>query len=249
MSIIFGVIFGLLAGIMFVITRVPPMVLGIGMGLIYECVAFAGSQSKGLSLFGVEGIEILTNINFTIVVIFIVAAIVMMLMGYTKFGYHMRSIQGSQRIAQASGINVFKHAVLCYAFAGGTVSVSGVFSAAFEGGMATSMGFASNGAIYNGFFPMFLGQYMAKWSNQALGIIVATITLSIFSAGLSAIKLTSELSSVINMLALLAFLVFLANKNIIKDKKAEKARIALAKEKKQELFKDINIKGKEVISH
>lgn len=235
MSIIFGVIVGTINGIIFVLTRVPPMVLGIGMALIYECVAFIASDSKGLDLYGIVGIDILADINFTIAVILVAAFLVMGLIGYTKFGYQMRAIQGSQHIAQSSGINIFRHAILSYTFAGGLVAVSGVFSAAFESGMAATMGFASNGAIMINTFPMFLGSYMSKWSNQAVGILFATITIRVFAVGLSALKMTSEILSVIDMSAFLLFLIFLANQNYFKNKRAERARIAQAHEFKKTL--------------
>ncbi len=234
-TLLFGLLFGAIVGVVFVLTRVPPMVLGIGMALLYETVAFVGSDSKGLQLFGVEGIGILTDINFTIAVVVLVTAIVMILLGYTKFGYHLRSIQGSQHIARSSGINVFKHAVLCYTFAGGLVSISGAFVAAFEGGMGTAMGFSTNGAVVVNAFPMFLGGYLARWSNPAVGILAATVTIRFFAAGLSGLKLSSEVTNVINMIAFLALLVFLANQDLIKNRRARKARIAQATAKKKSL--------------
>lgn len=235
MTILFGLLFGAIVGLIFVITRVPPMVLGVGMGLIYESVAFIGSGSQGLSLFGVAGVEILANINFTIAVIIIATGLIMMLLGYTKFGYQMRAISGSQRIAQASGIRIFTHTVLCYTFAGGLVSISGLFSAAFEGGLATSTGFSSNGAIMIHTFPMFLGGYLSRWSNPAVGILTATVTLRIFATGLSALRLTSQLASVIDMFVFLTFLVFLANQNYFKNRKAVKSRIEQARTRKTRL--------------
>ena len=235
MAIIFGLLAGALVGLVFILTRVPPMVLGIGMGLIYESIAFAGSDSKGLSLFGVAGVEILADINFTIAVVLIAAMLIIVLIGYTKFGYQMRAIQGSQRIAQASGINIFRHAFLCYTMAGGLVSVSGVFSAAFEGGMATAMGFTSNALVMANAFPMFLGGYLSRWSNQAIGILIATVTLRIFAAGMSVLNLKSELASTIDMFAFMTFLVFLANQNFFRHKKAVRDRIKKANEKKKML--------------
>ncbi|MDR0720081.1 MAG: hypothetical protein LBF78_10635, partial [Treponema sp.] len=44
-SLLFGLVFGGLAGIVFVLTRIPAMVLGVGIALVYECAAFAGSNS------------------------------------------------------------------------------------------------------------------------------------------------------------------------------------------------------------
>lgn len=235
MVILFGLLFGALVGVVFIVTRVPPMVLGIGMGLIYESISFVGSGSAGLQLFGAGGMEVLTDVNFTILILALVAVFVMVLLGSTRFSYKLRAIQGSQKIARESGINIFGNAVVCYTLAGGLVAIAGVFNTAFQGSLAPSMGFSSNGMIMANCFTMFLGGLIAKWSNSAVGILMAAITLKIFSAGLTALKLTSAVNSTINMLAFLVFLVYLANQDALKNRRAERRRVAEAKEKRQRM--------------
>ena len=231
----FGVLFGLITGLIFIWTRVPPMVLGIGIGLIWECVPYVASQGKGLNIFGVAGTEVLTETNFIITMVIVVAIFVMVLLGTTKFGYEMRAIQGSQRIAQSSGINIFKHAVGCYTLAGGLVCVAGMTEAAYTTQMTASLGLTSNGTVVSNMFPMILGGYIGRWSNQAIGIVTASLTLKIFAFGLSHLEMSEANTNVANMILFVAFLVFLANESILKTKKAEKARIAQAHEKKNAL--------------
>lgn len=234
-ALVFGLLFGFLTGVLFVVTRVPAMVLGIGLGLIYECVAFFTSDGKGFNIFGVDGNDILINMWFTVSVLILCAGIVMFLLGYTRYGYHLRAIQGSQKIAKSSGIKVFRNAILSYTFAGGAVSTSGMLDAAMSNGMKVSTGFMSNGTVLANMFPMFLGMYISRWSNQAIGILIASLTLNIFSLGLSKLQLSDAQTNVITMLLFLALLIYLANENIFKVKRAERARIALAHEKRAKL--------------
>ncbi|MEG1806380.1 MAG: ABC transporter permease, partial [Clostridia bacterium] len=180
-SIVFGIIFGFITGYVFVLTRINPMVLGIGMGLIFECIAFVSTKGVGLDLFGVPGVSILTNELFTMGTIAVTALIVLLVTGYTRFGYNLRAIQGSQAIAQGAGINVFKNAVVCYTFSGGLVCVAGTLDAALNNQMESTMGFSSQGPVMTHFFSMQLGGYLAKWSNMPIGIIVASLTLRIFT--------------------------------------------------------------------
>jgi ribose transport system permease protein len=60
-ALAFGFIAGSLVGLLFVAIRIPAMVLGVGMGLVYECIAFAGSESLGLQLYGALGVENLSK--------------------------------------------------------------------------------------------------------------------------------------------------------------------------------------------
>lgn len=68
-AIIFGLIFGGIVGFLYVTLRIPPMVLGIGVACIYECIGFGLTDGVGLRLVGTKGVEILSNVNFTLAVV------------------------------------------------------------------------------------------------------------------------------------------------------------------------------------
>lgn len=134
-ALVFGLVLGAVVGILYVTLRIPPMVLGIGMACIYECFGFAATDGVGLRLVGTEGVDLLSNMNFTIVVVLIILVTMLILMTYTKFSYEFRAVRGSQQIARNAGINIFVNVALCYTVAGLVVSASGVLDAAFAGSM------------------------------------------------------------------------------------------------------------------
>ena len=47
-SLTAGLLFGALVGVLFATTKIPAMVLGVGVAFVYECVAFVSSGSQGL---------------------------------------------------------------------------------------------------------------------------------------------------------------------------------------------------------
>lgn len=230
----FGLLFGFLTGLMFVWLRVPPMVLGIGMGLIWEVFPYIASEGKGLNLFGKSGMEVLSSTPFIIGVVIIVGIIVYLIMNKTRFGYELRAIQGSQLVAQNSGINIFKHTVICYTLAGALVCIAGVMDVSYTTQMAASLGLTSNGVVAANMFSMILGNYIGRKSNASIGIIVAALTIKIFSYGLTRLELSEANTNVFNMLLFVGFLVFLANENLLKNRRAEKARIQEAIDYKRE---------------
>ena len=101
-AVVFGFLFGVLTGLAFITLRVPPMVLGVGMALIWEVIPYLVSGGKGLNLFGVGGMSILTESWFQILVVVIMAVLVYILMNYTRLGYETKAVQGSQLIATAA---------------------------------------------------------------------------------------------------------------------------------------------------
>lgn len=234
-SLAAGLIFGSLVGVLFVTTRIPAMVLGVGVAFVYECVAFVFSGSQGLHIYGVTGLENLSNMYLTITVVSAATVIAMVLDRYTTFGYYNRAIGGSQKIAHNSGINIFTHAVGCYTIAGGLVSFSGVFDAAFKGSMDAELGFSSNSTVMTNCFPMFFGKFIARWSSEAVGILVATMTVRMFQTGLSVMQFSGTAQQVFTGFAFLLFLLVRANENTFARRKARKARIAQAKERRLEL--------------
>ena len=231
---IFGALFGFITGMMFVTLRVPPMVLGIGMGLIWEVVPYIYSEGKGLVLFGRDGMGVLSETWFIIGVVVVVAIILSLLLNKTVFGYELRAIQGSQLVAQNSGINIFRHTVLCYTFAGAVVCIAGVMAASYYSTLSASLGLASNGVVAANMFAMILGGYIGRRSNESFGIIVAAFTLRIFAYGMAQMELSEANSSVFSQLLFVAFLVYLANEDYFKKRKAEKDRIQEAIDYKQE---------------
>jgi ribose/xylose/arabinose/galactoside ABC-type transport system permease subunit len=234
-SLVFGLVLGGVVGLIFIWFRTPAMVLGLGMALIYECLAFVGSNSQGLQLYAAPNVRNLSNMYLCIVVMLLVLAAFLVIVKYTQFGYHMRAIGGSQKIAHNSGINIFAHAVGCYTLAGGAISFAGVFDAAYSGSMDAALGMTSSSTVMTNCFPMYLGKYLARFSNEAVGIMVASMTIKLFQTGLSIMKFSLTEQRVFTLFLFLLFLVFRANETIFHDRRAKKARVALAREKRKTL--------------
>ena len=219
-AIIFGLIFGGIVGFLYVTLRIPPMVLGIGVACIYECIGFVGTK----------GVEILSNVNFTLAVVAVIVVVMMVTMTYTVFSYKFRAVRGAQQIAKNAGINVFVNVAICYTVAGILVAISGVLDAAFAGSMTASMGLTSNGVVMQHMFPMMIGgTFLSRYVNQSIGIISAAVAVKILGMGLTCFNLSDATSGVVNMAIFIAFLVYQANAYKIKQAKTDKLRIAEAK--------------------
>lgn len=167
-SLAAGLLFGALVGVLFVTTKIPAMVLGVGVAFVYECVAFVSSGSQGLHVYGVAGL----------------------------------------------------------------VSLSGVFDAAFKGSMDAELGFSSNSAVMTNCFPMFLGKFIARWSSEAVGIVVGTMTIRMFQTGLSVMQFSGTAQQVFTGFAFLIFLLVRANEHAFSIRRAKKARLSQAREKR-----------------
>ena len=160
-SMLFGMLAGGFVGFLFINMRILPMVLGLGISLVYECISFSMYNQQGLNLFGKPGVSILSNWGFIIVVTLLVMLVMTYLFQYSGFGYNRRAIQGNQKLAHDAGINIYKNAFLCYVAAGALVAIAGVFDTAYKSSLVPVLGMNSNSTVFANMFPMAVGVWLA----------------------------------------------------------------------------------------
>ncbi len=233
-ALVIGTLLGAVVGLLYVTLRIPPMVLGIGMACIFECIAFAVSDGIGFRLVGVKDSGLLSNINFTIAVVGVILVLMYLLTTYTRFSYNFRAVQGSQRVAQNAGINIFLNVALCYTVGGALAAASGVLNTGITGSLAPSMGMQSVGTVMANMFPMMIGGFfLSRYINQAAGLISASFAVEILSTALIKFNISDAMNSCINMVIYIAFLIYLFNVDRIAQARWDKQRIAQAQEMKR----------------
>ena len=228
-SMLVGGLCGLIIGVMFVNLRILPMVLGLGMTLVFECLCFAINNQQGVILFGQNGMEILSNVGFIMVVVAVLVLVAHYIFQFSKYGFRYRAIQGSQKLAQDAGINIFTNCVISYVIAGVLVAVAGVFITAYQGSLTPVLGMSSNGRVFSNMFPMVLGAWIGVLcANREVGILMGSVAVNILLLGLSKLGASASVQNVIIYALFLAFVVYNTNKHKFAYAKARRARKALA---------------------
>lgn len=232
LSMVVGGICGVVIGFVFIKLRILPMVLGLGMTLVFECVCFAINNQQGVILFGKPGVEILSNITFVIIVSAAIVLAAYYLFQLSSFGFKYRAIQGSQKLAADAGINIYSNCVLCYVIAGVLVACAGVFTTIYQGNLTPVLGMSSNGKVFTNMFPMVLGTWIGLLChNRELGILMGSVTVNIIILGLTKLGLSSSVQNVVVYALFLIFVIYNTNSSKIAYYKARKARLAVAEKK------------------
>ena len=236
LSGIIGAIAGLIVGILFVSLRILPMVLGLAITLVYECISYSANSQQGVVLFGKPGTEILSNIPFILLIFGLLFIFTIYVFQYSEFGYKRRAIQGSQKLANEAGINIFTNCIGCYVIAGFLAAISGVFTAAYQGSLAPVLGMSSNSSVFAAMFPMTLGAWIGSFcGNQSAGIFMGSLAVRLLIQGLARLGFGTTTQNLIVYSLFLIFVVINTNKNYPAYLKARRERIALAKKTKQEM--------------
>ena len=231
-SLVLGLALGCFTGILFINLRILPMVLGLGISLVYECMSFSMYDQQGLNLFGKNGVAILSDKVFIVVVALLVIGVMTYMFQYSSFGYNRRAIQGNQKLANDSGINIYVNAVLCYPLAGALVAVAGVFDTAYKSNLVPVLGMSSNSTVFAAMFPMAVGIWLSKKANPVIGILAGALAVQLLVIGLSkftAVGLSSYWQTCLKYACWLVFMIYRMNEDKLMQRKARRKRIALAR--------------------
>ena len=231
-SMLLGMVAGGFTGFLFINLRILPMVLGLGISLVYECISFSVYDQQGLSLFGKQGVGILSNKLFIVLVTLLIMAVMTYLFQYSSFGYNRRAIQGNQKLANDAGINIYRNALLCYMTAGALVAIDGVFDTAYKSNLVPVLGMNSNSTVFANMFPMAVGVWLAKKSNPVIGILAGSLSVQFLVLGLAKftnVGMSDYLQTCIKYSVWLVFMIYRMNEDKFQFMKDKRARVALAK--------------------
>lgn len=238
-SMVVGGLCGLLVGVLFVNLRILPMILGLGMTLVFECFSYASYNQQGLNLYGKPGVNILSNIGFILMVALGIVLVVTYLFQFSAYGYRRRAIQGSQKLAADSGINIFKNCVQCYVLAGILVAVAGVFDTAYKGNLQPVLGMSSNSTVFSNMFPLFLGIVLGNFvNNPVLGILMGSLSIKLMMQGLSKLSMESSVQNIIIYTLFLIFNIYRMNQEKIGYIKQRRSRKKLALKTRKDMLEN-----------
>ncbi|MDR1898844.1 MAG: ABC transporter permease [Treponema sp.] len=131
LALCIGLFVGLVNGVFITYTRMPPLIMTLGMG--YACRGLAFIITDGYPVYGLppsvriigQG-YILKVVPVCVLIMILIIAIGAIIMNKTHLGRQFYAIGGNEEAARLSGINVTRIRIVAYAICGLLASVSGV---------------------------------------------------------------------------------------------------------------------------
>lgn len=206
-----GAVLGLISGLVYVLLRLPPMIVSIGIAMIYEAIAYGLNDGNGAKLIGRNDLLIYAKQPNNIILLIGVLVILVFLLNFTRFGYNTNSLRQGQQITVNIGVNEKRNAVGCYVIAGCLMALAGAIYISQYGSIAPSTGLTSSSFFMSAFLPMFIGTALQKYSDRNIGVIVGAFTQACITSGFAKLGYSSSLQSVLNGTIVLLFLVYTSN--------------------------------------
>jgi ABC-type lipoprotein export system ATPase subunit len=141
----------------------------------------------------------------------IILIVLVVLLNFTKFGFDTNSLRGGQAIAVSIGVNEKKNTVICYLIAGALTAAAGIINLSILGSCTPKLGLSSSSYMMNAFLPMFIGTFLAKYSERNIGIMVGSFAQACIISGFAILGLSTSIQLVLNGVIVLVFLVFTSN--------------------------------------
>ena len=214
-SIASGIILGAVSGIIYIITKLPPIIVSLGVTLLYEGIAFTITGGSGVSFTTNDSLTSFPNIRNYLIVIGVALVLMIVIFDYTGFGYNYKALMSGQQVAVNMGIREIPNTIGCYAISGSIMGVVGFLSATFSGTIQNSLNFGSITAMFTAFLPMFIGGFISRYSNDKLGYLLGALTTAFISLMYTRLSMDASVQSIVTALILVVFLIYLNNESKI----------------------------------
>ncbi len=225
-SIIAGGLLGLLSGTVYVLIKLPPIIVSLGVALFYEGLAFAITDGYGVSFVANQELTSFPSNPFNYVAVIVVAlGLYILILDYTNFGYEYKALLSGQKVAVNTGIHEVKNAVGCYAIAGALMGVVGFLNATNSGTIQMALNFGSIGTMFTAFLPMFIGGFIGRFCNEKVGYLLGAATTGIMSLSYARLMVDSSIQQITTAVVLVVFLIYLNNENKIMELRMIKNRL------------------------
>jgi len=209
--LLFGAVLGTIGGVAYTTLRLPPMVVSLGVAMVYEAIGFIISNGKGASLIGKNYLLVISQPPFIYVFCVIVVIILYIVLNKTKFGYNTNALRTGQEIAVNTGINEKKNTIICYMIAGTLLAGAGVINMCILGTMSPTLGLSSIAYIQNAFLPMFIGNILAKYGDRNTGVIMGSLTQAIITSAFGRLGISTSWQSILNGIIVICFFAYSFN--------------------------------------
>ena len=223
-----AVVVGLISGLVYVTLRLPPMVVSLGLAMIYEALAFMFKSAKGVKLIG-SPMLIFSRTANSLILTAVVLVILVIVYDFTRIGYNRRALQGGQKIAVDVGIREKRNAVYCYVIAGAMMGLAGCVYLSRNGVVAPETGLGSASYFMSAFLPMCIGGIFGKYSSYPIAIFMGAVVQAIITAGLQKMGVSSSLQTVLNGAIVCAFLIYSSNSYKLVEAQMFKEKLAKAR--------------------
>ncbi len=212
-------------GLLYNWLRVPCMVLGLGLMLVFESlprIFFPGGAVIS------PDDAFLARQPWCFVVMAFVMVLFYVIYNKTPYGHNIRAIGANQSVALAAGLNLDKIKFTNFMVGGFFLGIAAVLYMSAQGKVQNVGALGSMAVMMDGFMGVFLGMLLARWSDPSIAVFCGVLTMKILANGFVAVGLESTWKDVVTGMFMLVIMAISKNAALPAKMKADKAFAAEA---------------------
>ena len=188
-----GALFGLLNGLIIAYTNMPPFVVTLATQNIARGIVNVYANGQPISarnpVFNFLGVGYFLGIPLPVIYSFVLLAVMILILGRSKFGRQLDAVGGNEEAARFSGINIKKVKIIVYTLCGALASFSGIILAAR---MYSGQPTAGDGFELDAIAASVLGGVSFSGGVGKLGgTIIGVLVLGVLTNGLNLLNINS----------------------------------------------------------
>lgn len=200
------VVCSLLVGLVYVLGRMPIVIVTIGMTLLFEAVTCLVYKGGGINLVSNSKLKIFSSYPAVLIPALLAVGVYAFYAYFTSTGNRATLLANNQQAAVNIGVRENRNVIISYVYSGilfglatmiycSTAKLSGAFNS-----------LQTVGSLFNNILPVFIGITLAKACGDTLGIVVGALSLSLMDFGLEAVY-TAELGNALSLMIVGVFLL------------------------------------------
>lgn len=214
LSLVIAVLLSLFEGGVYLLFRVPTMIVSLGIVMLYEAVSGLLYDGSGVRLFMYEELSILARQPYCYIIMILVLVVFWVLMKYTKFGFDTKSLGSNPLLAVNNGVNEKKNILLTYLVVGVFLGVAALLNAS-KAVVAPESNLSSTNLVFGAMGAVLVGLYLANYTNMSMGLLSGTLAMSALSKGLTVYGMPSSLNNIILGVFIAVFMGCTTNQEVI----------------------------------
>lgn len=236
---IIGMLMSGITGGLFVLLKIPSMIVSIGVMLIIE--SLCGVVFGGDGIFMPSKYVVFAGSSKTLLFGLFVFLLAYMLYNHTPFGYHVQAIGSNPAVADTYGLNVMRTRFWCFAMSG---LFSGFYAVLLLGSTSVQRSVSAMGTMktaFDGMMCFCVGLAVARSVNPITSIIVGSIYMQLVQLTLAITNFPSTFTQSIVALFVLAVMCNQGRQELSEARKAHQLDFRRAEEKEENCQRNVSV--------
>lgn len=193
-TIIGGMLIGLLCGTLVSVVRLPAFIATIGLSFMLRGIItiVLDSGPRGCDF----GFMKANSLELKIVILIIFVAVMYVIFAHTKFGRQCKAIGANRVVAQQCGVNLKKMLIIPYIISGGCAGIVAAFNLAKSLSAAATTG---DGFQFNVMLALMLGGFSISggWGVRFKSVIIGACMYAVIMLGLTTWGATTDVQQLV----------------------------------------------------